>query len=76
MSQPNRVRAPERRAGHSRPYGRLQRPHRGIDDSAPPPESEVDEAPADERTCGECGFVTSAKNVARAMDNHAKSCAA
>ena len=35
-----RTRAPERRAGHSRPLGRLQMPHRGINDAS----EAVDEA--------------------------------
>lgn len=69
MAPNKRTRAPERRAGHSRPYGRLQMPHRGIDDSVPEPEPVV--ATSDDHTCGDCGFTTSAKDVARAMKQHA-----
>ena len=67
MAPNRRTRAPERRAGHSRPFGRLQMPHRGIDDSVP----ELVVAMSDDHTCGVCGFTTSAKDVARAMKQHA-----
>ncbi len=76
MAHPNtRERAPERRKGHSRPLGRLQMPHRGIDDAkvAPTDEATAETIDLSNPLCQfdpTCGWLTRAQDVEKAMRGH------